>query len=154
MTVDATAQRRVEAPRETVWQVLDDFPNISAWSAGILNSYSTGDGIATGLGAERRCELGGKKVLDERITDYRDGESITIHVHNVEGLPLNESITTFSVTAGAENTSVVSVHAEASPKLPGVLVSLMRPLIARGLSKNLGGLLDELAAAAEQRVRS
>lgn len=155
MAVPAHASRVINAPVEVVWAVLDDFPRIAAWSAGIKNSYTTGDGAtATGLGAERRCELGGKKVLDERISAYTEGESMTVDVWNVEGLPLKSSQVTFSVRATGPDTTEARVDGQVVPKLPGVLVALARPLMAKGIGKNFGGLLDELAAESESRVRS
>lgn len=151
MPIKAKASRGVNAPKEKVWAVLDDFPGIASWSAGIQNSYTTGDeNNVTGLGAERRCELGGKKILDERISAYTAGESMTIDVWNVEGLPLKSSQATFSVHATGPETSEVRINAEAVPKLPGFIVTLLGPLLAKGISKNFSGILDELAAIAEQ----
>ena len=153
MTVTAHTTRTADAPKDVVWAVLDDFAGIASWSAGIQNSYTTGDAaLVTGLGAERRCELGGGKVLDERISAYTPGESMTVDVWNVEGLPLESSVATFSVRATGPDTSEISIDAEAVPKLPGFLVTLMRPVLAKGIAKQFGGLLDELAAEAERTV--
>ena len=155
MPVKAQARRTINAPKDVVWEILDDFPTISAWSAGIKKSFTTGDtDKVTGLGAERRCELGGKKVLDERISDYKSGESMTIDVWNVEGLPLKSSQVTFSLRDAGDGTTEAIIDASATPKLPGFLVALMRPLIAKGVSKQFGGLLDELADESEARVKA
>ena len=151
MAVKVNVKRSVNAPKEDVWAVLDDFPAIASWSAGIQKSYTTGDEkTVTGLGAERRCELGGKKILDERISDYRPGESMTIDVWNVEGLPLKSSQATFSVHETGPGMSEARIQAEAVPKLPKFMVTLLGPIIAKGVAKNFSGLLDELAAEAEQ----
>lgn len=151
MPVNATATRTIDAPKEVVWKILDDFPAISAWSAGIQQSYATGDtDVVTGLGAERRCELGGKKALDERISAYTPGESMTVDVWNVEGLPLKSSQATFSVRSVGDAVSEVTIDASATPKIPGFIVSALSPVLSKGLVKNFGGLLDELAAASEQ----
>lgn len=155
MPVKANVSRRVDAPKEVVWAVLDDFSGIASWSAGIQKSYSTGDTeVVTGLGAERRCELGGSKILDERISAYTEGESMTIDVWNVEGLPLKSSKATFSVRSTGVNTAEASIGAEAVPKIPGFVVSLIGPLLSKAVAKNFAGLLDELAAEAESRVAS
>lgn len=153
MAVKATVTRSINAPKEVVWAVLDDFPRIAAWSAGIRNSYTTGDpDHVTGLGAERRCELGGNKVLDERISEYREGESMTIDVWNVEGLPLESSRATFSVRSTGAGTTEATIDAEAVPKLPAVVQKLIGPILSKGIARNFRGLLDELAAEAESRV--
>ena len=158
MAVKAQARRTIKAPKDVVWEVLDDFPNIAAWSAGIKKSYTPSDrgdaDQATGLGAERVCELGGKKRLDERISEYVEGESMTIDVWNVEGLPLKSSQAKFSVRSLDDGTTEATIDAEASPKLPGFLVALMRPVLVKGISKQFGGLLDELGVEAESRVKA
>lgn len=154
MTVTATTHRSINAPKEVVWEVLDSFPDIAAWSAGIQKSYTTGDATkVTGVGAERRCELGGSKILDERIAAYTEGESMTIDVWNVEGLPLKSSKATFSVRATGNGTSEASIDAEAEPKIPGVVQKIIGPVLSKGIAKNFSGLLDELAAEAESRAR-
>ncbi len=155
MPVKANAQRTINAPRDAVWAVLDDFPRISTWSAGIQKSYATGDtNTATGLGAERRCELGGNKILDERISAYSPGESMTIEIWNVEGLPLKSSRVTFSVRSTGPASTEVVIDAEANPKLPGFLVRLLHPLLSRAIAKKFAGLLDELAQESEMNART
>ncbi len=150
MPVKAHTRRTINAPKEIVWEILDDFPTIASWSAGIQKSFTTGDTeLTTGLGAERRCELGGKKILDERISAYTPGESMTIDVWNVEGLPLRSSKTTFSVRSTGPGTTVATIDTEAVPKLPGFLVALLRPVLSKAIAKNFAGLLDELAVASE-----
>ncbi|MGI9605530.1 MAG: SRPBCC family protein [Acidimicrobiales bacterium] len=153
MTINATTSRTINAPQEVVWAILDDFPRISAWSAGIKNSYTTGDDAKeTGVGAERRCELGGKKILDERIAAYTPGESMTIHVWNVEGLPLKSTKASFSLRSTGNGTTEATINAEVEPKIPGFMQAIMRPVLSKGIAKNFSGLLDELAAEAEARV--
>ena len=153
MALNAQANRTINAPKEIVWQVLDDFPAIASWSAGIQNSYTTGNAdLATGLGAERRCELGGNKVLDERISAYTPGESMTVDVWNVEGLPLKSSQATFAVRDLGNGKTEATIDAEATPKIPGLIVTLLGPLLSKGLAKNFGGILDELAVVSENAV--
>jgi len=114
MSVTAHASRTISAPKEVVWSVLDDFPRISAWSAGIQRSYTTGDAdLVTGLGAA-----------------------------------------TFSVRDNGDGTTEAIIDAAAVPKLPGLLVRLMAPVLSKGIAKNFGGLLDELATEAEQQHRA
>lgn len=154
MPVKARTTRTINASKDTVWTILDDFPAISAWSAGIKQSLTTGDtSKTTGLGAERQCVLddGGKKVLDERISAYTPGESMTIDVWNVKGLPLKSSRATFAVRAEGPNVTVATIEAEVTPKLPGVLVKVFHGVLSKGIAKNFAGLLQELATAAERQ---
>ncbi|MCP3990928.1 MAG: SRPBCC family protein [Actinomycetia bacterium] len=155
MPAHARVQRTVNAPKEVVWEILDDFPGIANWSAGIQKSFTTGDASkVTGLGAERRCELGGEKLLDERISAYTEGQSMTVDVWNVEGLPLKSSLTTFSVRAVDDDSTEVTVAAEAVPKMPGFLAGLLSPMASRFMAKNFSGLLDELATEAESQQKA
>ena len=155
MSINATTSRHINAPKEAVWAVLDDFPTIASWSAGIQKSFTTGDtDLVPGLGAERRCELGGDKILDERISAYDEGNSMTIDVWNVEGLPLKSSKATFSVRSMGDGTSEATIEAEAEPKVPGFVQKLLGGVLSKGIAKNFSGLLDELAAEAELRVRN
>ncbi len=155
MPAHARVQRTVNAPKEVVWEILDDFPGIANWSAGIQKSFTTGDASkVTGLGAERRCELGGEKLLDERISAYTEGQSMTVDVWNVEGLPLKSSLTTFSVRAVDDDSTEVTVDAEAVAKMPGFLAGLLNPMVSRFLVKSFSGVLDELATEAESRVKA
>ncbi len=153
MPVKAQTQRTINAPQEAVWAVLDDFPAIAGWSAGIQKSYTTGTtDLATGVGAERRCELGGNKILDERVSAYTPGQSMTVDVWNIEGLPLKSSQTTFSVHTTGPGTSEARIQAEVTPKAPGFIVKLAGPLMAKGIAKHFSGLLDELAQEAERKA--
>ena len=153
MPVKAHTKRTINAPKEIVWKILDDYPTIASWSAGIQKSFTTGDTeLTTGLGAERRCELGGNKVLDEKISAYTPGESMTIDVWHVEGLPLKSSQATFAVRDLGDGQTEATIDAVAIPKIPGIIVTLLGPIISKGLAKNFGGLLDELAAASEQAL--
>lgn len=153
MSVSANVSRRIDAPTEVVWGVVNDFPNIAAWSAGIQSSYTSGaDGAETGLGAERRCELGGGKILDERISDYIEGSSMTIHVYGVKGLPVKSSLVTFSVRPAADGGTEAVIDAELTPKLPGFVVSLAKGVLSKQVAKQFGGLLDEWATESEKRA--
>lgn len=153
MTVKAKTSKIIDAPKDIVWDVLDDYGNIANWSAGIEKSFTTGVS-ATGLGAERVCELGGKKKLQERITHYEPGEAMTINVFGVTGLPVKGSDTRFSVRANPDGTTEASIDAEMTPKMPGIVVKLMNGVIAGQVRKQFGGLLDELGTEAEQRARA
>lgn len=98
MSLQISVQREVDAPADAAWAVVDDFANIANWTSSIQRSELVGDSnLASGLGAERVCELGPGKVLEERIVEYTDGERLTIDVYGVRGLPVKSSLSTFTV---------------------------------------------------------
>ena len=152
MPVNAITSKTIDAPTSVVWEVLDDFPNIAAWNSGIQQSYTTGDTDPTGLGAERRCELGGKKILDERIADYVEGEQMTVEVYRTEGLPVKSSNVVFSVKDVGDGKTEATIDATVEPKIPGFLVSLMGGMLSKQVAKQFGGFLDELESESVRRA--
>lgn len=153
MGVKVESRKTINAPADTVWAVLDDFAGIETWSRGIQKSHKLdNNGAATGVGAERRCELGPGKALHERITSYEHGKHMTIDVFSVEGLPMKSSNTTFTLTSVDANTTQVEIDADMTPKAPGFLVKLMGGIITKKAGQQLDGLLDDLAKAAESKA--
>ena len=57
---------------------------------------------------------------------------------------------TFSVRSVGDGVTEATIDASAVPKIPGFIVALLSPILSKGLAKNFGGLLDELAAASER----
>lgn len=152
MSLQISVQREVDAPADAAWAVVDDFANIANWTSSIQRSELVGDSnLASGLGAERVCELGPGKVLEERIVEYTDGERLTIDVYGVRGLPVKSSLSTFTVSAKGNGRSTITFDAEVVPKMPAFIVSLLRPVLTKRFSALQVRLLDEWAAAAEAR---
>lgn len=63
VTVKATAT--AQAPREIVWKVLADFPNIADYTDTVRASVSTSE-QPFGVGASRRCGLAPFGTAEER----------------------------------------------------------------------------------------
>ena len=51
-----TIIQQIEAPVETVWEVLDDFGDVQRWNSGVKASVLTSDG-PVGQGATRHCDF-------------------------------------------------------------------------------------------------
>ena len=91
--VEATVT--ANAPKEAVWNILADFPNIANYTDTVRSSHSTSEN-GFEIGATRHCELAPAGSADEVITGIKQGESVVISVSGAGGGPIKESMTTFS----------------------------------------------------------
>ena len=123
-----SAQIRINAPKEKVWEVLSDFGGIYRWNPGVRHSYSTSDS-KNGTLATRRCELlKGDDYLDERILEWLDGERFKVEIYETN-LPLHRNVVEFSIEA-ADGGTVVSVAPDYVLKY-GLLGRLINQIVVR-----------------------
>lgn len=81
-------QIHIDAPKETVWEVISNFGNVANLSPGIQKSYLTSD-VTRGVGATRHCDLAlYGSTVDERIVEWAEGESFRIDIYQSTRLPL------------------------------------------------------------------
>lgn len=138
----------IEAPRDHVWKILNDFGNIENFHPFVLESHSLSD-AAGGLGATRRCDFGKGVAVSERIVGWSDGESMDIDIYKREGMPsVVKSMTArFELSDAGDATRVVgSLSIEIGPKVVAVL---MGPIMNRQMTKALRGLLAGMKRHAE-----
>ena len=74
-----SAEVRIDASNEKVWEALADFGGIEKFQPFISKSYSTSENVG-GVGAARRCEFYDGGHVDEEVTAWREGEGMTIVV--------------------------------------------------------------------------
>jgi uncharacterized protein YndB with AHSA1/START domain len=135
------ASTTIEAPPERVWATLADLGSISRWNPGILSSHATSD-ARSGEGATRHCDLPGRRYLDERATEWREGESFVIRIVD-SNLPLKSSSVRFAIEPVGEGTRVI---VEPEYELRGGSLGRLldrvavRRLYARGFRDLLAGL--------------
>ncbi len=123
-----STQIRIHATKETVWEVLADFGGIYRWNPGVRHSYSTSESNH-GLLATRRCELlKGDDYLDERILEWRDGESFKVDIYETN-LPIHRNVIEFSIEADGSGT-IVTVAPDYALKY-GLLGRLMNQIVVR-----------------------
>lgn len=131
----------IEAPPERVWATLADLGNISRWNPGIRSSHATSE-ARSGEGATRHCDLPGGRYLDERATEWREGESFVIRIVD-SNLPLKSSRVRFAIEPTGEGTRVI---AEPEYELKGGSLGrlldriVVRRLYVRGFRDLLAGL--------------
>ena len=145
-TVEATTI--VHAPKDAVWGVLADFPNIADYTDTVKASASTSED-ASGVGASRHCDLSPAGTLEERIIDFEAGNKLVISVYKTTGVPIKNSGTTFSVAEIDENTTRLTMSANVRAK-GGLLAGIIERVLASRLPKGADRLIQDLGASAER----
>lgn len=139
----------INAPKDVVWEVLADFPNIADWTASLKSSVQTSEAF-NGVGAERHCELVPFGSLDERIVEWVPGEKIVIDVYKTTKIPVKRSLTTFSLEAIDAGTTRATMAPEPEAK-GGPMAGVIEKRIRKGLPKAAVSLLNELKATTERQ---
>ena len=128
----------IEAPHDEVWKHLARLDQVHLWTDVIHHSYMT-TACATGVGAERACELPRGKGLRERVVAWDEGRSFTYESSDAPMMALARN--TWTVEAIGARTLVTS-RAElcfrgglAGYVLGWLLVPLLRRLLPNPLAK-------------------
>ncbi len=91
------ADRYIAADVSVVWALLKDFQHVDAFNPNLSRSSHIGGTPLEGIGAERRCELkDGRNWIEERVIDWRPGESYTVEIY-AGTMPIRDVRTTLSV---------------------------------------------------------
>lgn len=116
MTVH-TAEIRIDAPKEAVWEHLADFGGVWKFSPTVTKSHSTTE-ANQGVGAQRHCELSfAGASVDERVIEWSDS-SYAIEIFDGEKMPpIKNIIARLSVTEDGAG-SIVSGIMTYDPKGP------------------------------------
>ena len=82
-----SSEIRIKAPKEKVWAILADLGGIQNFHPGVKKSYYTSE-TKEGLGASRVCELIPMGKIEESVTEWREGEEMTLAIFPKEKAPL------------------------------------------------------------------
>ncbi len=143
-----TYETTIAAPRDRVWEILNDFGNVEKFHPLVLNSRSLTD-LDGGRGAERMCDFGKGVKLYERIVDVDEGRSMDVDIYKREGTPsfVKSMDARFDLESVSEGTRVVgTIQATIEPKIAAVL---MGPIMKRQLTTGWRQLLAGLKRHAE-----
>ena len=75
-----TITRQIDAPVETVWEVLHDFGDIQRWSPGVTTSELTSND-PVGEGATRQCGFAPFGGVQEKIDLHEPNERLTVNIY-------------------------------------------------------------------------
>ena len=139
----------IDAPANAVWNALADIGAIHQWNPGVVHSHTTTSG-EVGLGSGRRCELGGKNYLDEKVVEWTSGTALTLRIV-ATNLPFKTADIRFTLEDRGRETWV-TVSPEYTLKF-GVLGSLLdavfvRSQYRRGMVNRLQGLKQHVESGA------
>ena len=143
-----TISRHINAPLETVWEVLHDFGDIDRWNPGVTFSELTSEGPVT-EGATRRCDFAPFGGVNERIERHIPNERMTVHLYETFKLPISSAVADFKV-AEANGGTELTLHYSYERNLLG---KLSGPFTDRLLRKGLGGLTKSLQQETERLAR-
>ncbi|SFC71375.1 SRPBCC family protein [Pseudoalteromonas denitrificans] len=137
----------INAPKQKVWQVMEDFGNVYTWAPGVTESHSIGS-KESGMGAARHCKLDGFGTIDEYVTQWVEG---TGFVYDVTPLgPLNKSFSCWWLTALENGSTELEVVLSYDIRY-GLFGKVMHSLIMR---KKLESSLPDALNALKNRVET
>lgn len=139
--------RAIPAPKNAVWKVLADYPNISVWNSGVKKSFSTSE-AAEGVGATRHCDLAPMGELEETIREWQPEERLVISIDSAKKLPIKSGLATFTLAESADPLSTTTTVSYEYDLKFGVVGLLLGPILDRQLSSGFGGFLEDLEKAA------
>ena len=140
-----SVSRDTTKPKEALWEVIADFPNIADWNSGVKTSVATSVD-ERGIGATRHCELTPAGALDERVLDWEEGRRVVVSVDQAAKAPIKTAVADFSITETADGIRL-GVDYEFTPK-GGALGKAASPALTRAMTKAFGKFLEEWEAAA------
>lgn len=148
-TTTITDQVKINAPREKVWTILADLGAVQEFHPAVKKSYYISED-REGLGAARRCEFTPFGSIDETVIDWKEGEILTLNIHNGKKQPPFKDFTASQVLKSVGDGTVVSLKMEYKMKY-GLLGSLMNNIIVkRQMTKVAGAMLRELKVYSEK----
>ena len=134
---------RIGAPKEAVWAALADFGGIQNFHPGLKGSHSTSKANG-GVGATRHCDLKPMGSIEERITEWREGEEMLVHIYagkNTPPLDFENTKARISVQSEGRQTRVTMRLTYGTKGLAGVLMSpMVKSQFRQGVQTLLKGL--------------
>ena len=140
-----TVTCRIDAPVETIWEVLDDFGEIARWSPGVKRSALTSEG-SVGVGTTRHCDFSPLGGVNERIDRYLPNERMTVHLYDLFKMPVSSAIADFKLAAH-ENASVLTLDVSYTPNRLG---RLAKGMTDKQMRKGMNSLAEDLKREAER----
>ena len=100
---EITREITIHDSPENVWRVLADYKVVASWAPDVTAVHITSD-VSQGVGATRLCSTADFGDLEETVTDWQEGKSLTYSVTG--NLPLNDTALTWSLRAKGDDTIV------------------------------------------------
>ena len=140
-----TISRQIDAPVETVWEVLHDFGDIQRWNPGVTSSELTSEGPVT-EGATRRCDFAPFGAVNERVDRHLPNERLTVNIYEAFKLPISNGVADFNI-APHDGGTELNLHYSYTLNFLGRLV---RRYTDKQMRKGIGGLAKGLQRESER----
>ncbi len=130
----------INASVEQVWDVLfDQYGDIHTHNPTMQSSNYMDNSVKGEINVVRHCQFNDKLFLDEKITDFKENESVTIEVikHN---LPMLKHLSaTYEVKSLGNNKTELRMVSKNSAS-PGFMIHLMKGQLKKSVSQHLFGM--------------
>jgi uncharacterized protein YndB with AHSA1/START domain len=140
-----TIVRQIDAPVETVWEVLHDFGDIHRWSPGVTDSELTSQGPVS-EGTTRHCDFAPFGGVNERIERHEPNERLTVNLYETFRLPISGATADFNI-APQDGGTELTIHYSYAPNLLG---RLMKGYTDTQMRKGIGGMAKGLQQESER----
>ena len=140
-----TIVRQIDAPVETVWEVLHDFGDIQRWSPGVTDSELTSQGPVS-EGTTRHCDFAPFGGVNERIERHEPNERLTVNLYETFRLPISGATADFNI-APQDGGTELTIHYSYAPNLLGRLV---KGYTDTQMRKGIGGMAKGLQQESER----
>ena len=144
-----TITRQIDAPIETVWEVLHDFGDIQRWSPGVTNSELTSNG-PVGEGSTRHCDFAPFGSVKERVDWHAPNERLTVNINETSRLPISSAVADFNIAPLGGGTEL-TLHYSYTLNAMGRLV---KGYTDKQMRKGIGGMAKGLQQESERLATS
>jgi uncharacterized protein YndB with AHSA1/START domain len=140
-----TITRQIDAPVETVWEVLHDFGDIQRWSPGVTTSELTSND-PVGEGAMRQCGFAPFGGVQEKIDLHEPNERLTVNIYETSKLPISNAVADFNIAPKDDGTEL-TLHYSYALNAMGRLV---KGYTDTQMRKGIGGMATGLQQESER----
>ena len=140
-----TVTRQIDAPVETVWEVLHDFGDIQRWSPGVTTSELTSND-PVGEGATRQCGFAPFGGVQEKIDLHEPNERLTVNIYETSKLPISNAIADFNI-APKDGGTELTLHYSYTLNTMG---RLAKGYTDKQMRKGIGGMATGLQQESER----
>jgi len=109
-----SATRQIAAPASAVWAAVADIGGVHKWHPKVRQSPLLSV-ASEGPGAKRRCDFYDGTSVVEEVTDWVEGQSITLELSDMS-MPLNKAVATIQLNPTGASSTEIAFEMEYSVK--------------------------------------
>ena len=137
-----TITRQIDAPVETVWEVLHDFGDIQRWSPGVTDSALISNG-SVGEGTTRHCDFAPFGGVNERIDRHEPNERLTVNLYETSKLPISGAVADFNICPHDGGTELKLHYSYALNAMGRLVKGYTDKQMRKGIGSMAKGLQEE-----------